>query len=64
MRYQLSVQGRDREWAFTVVGSPHDALAWKLDGLDVAQIEHEIPASVNEKGRARLWCWLERVLGE
>lgn len=52
MKYQLSVNGYD----FTVTGTPHQATAWKLAGIDVAEIVAEIPVWVNEFGLTRLWC--------
>jgi len=56
VKYQLSVNGYD----FTVTGTPHHALAWKLAGIDVAEIVNEIPAWVNEIGLTRLWCFFAR----
>ncbi len=60
--WAVNIKGRKKEWEFTAYASEHDALAWKLDGLDVEEIVYTVPECLIGHGWAiQLWCTLQDV---
>ncbi len=55
------VHGRNKEWEFRVEASPHEILAWRLDGLRVDEILNTVPEWVWNHGLAGMWCVLQDV---
>lgn len=55
----ISINGKEKVWAFEFYGNPKYLLEWQADGVDVILIENEIPLWAVGMGLSKIWFFFQ-----
>ena len=55
----ITVRGKKKEWSFDFYADPKYWPDWEEDGLEVYQVQNQIPTWVVNLGLMRAWCFLQ-----
>lgn len=58
----IEVRGKHKKWGFTFYGDKKNIQEWRDDGLEVSEIENQIPVWVADYGVTRIWCFMQDIL--
>ena len=57
----IAVRGNQKTWGFNFYGDPKYLKAWRMDGLEIGEVQNVIPVWIVNIGLTRAWCFFQDV---